>query len=69
MWLTPLLISLSITSFALYLTAVAKEEMVRVFAAIVSFLSFVVGLIIAPWFIQLSLLVFVVACWRHPVLR
>lgn len=63
------LISLSITCFALYLTSIAKEEMVRIFAAIVSFVSFVAGLIVAPWFIQLLLLVFVTGFWRSPFFR
>ncbi|UBF27887.1 hypothetical protein K9N68_08305 [Kovacikia minuta CCNUW1] len=63
------LVSLSITCFAIYVANVAKEEMVGIFAAIVAILSFIVGLILAPWFIQAALLIFVAVLWRTPILR
>lgn len=69
MVLTPLLVSLSITCFALYLRTVAQEEMVRIFAAIVSFLSLIAGLTLAPWFIQALLLIVILMSWRNPVIR
>lgn len=62
------LVALSITCFAIYVANVAKEEMVELFAALVAILSFVAGLILAPWFIQATLLIFVVF-WRTPILR
>jgi len=63
------LVALSIACFAIYVAKVAKEEMVEIFAAIVAILSFVVGLILAPWFIQAVLLIFVAVFWRTPILR
>lgn len=69
MVLTPFLLSLSITCFALYVRNVAREEMVRIFAAIVSFLSFVVSLTLAPWFIQALLLIVVLMFGRNPRIR
>lgn len=69
MVLTPLLVSLSITCFALYLRTVAREEMVRIFAAIVSVLSLIAALALAPWFIQASLLIAVLMFWRNPMAR
>ncbi|MDZ8053720.1 MAG: hypothetical protein RMX68_026970 [Aulosira sp. ZfuVER01] len=65
----PFLVAFSIACFAIYVANVAKEEMVEIFAAIVAVLSFVVGLILAPWFIQIALLIFVVVFWRTPILR
>lgn len=69
MVLTPLLVSLSIACFALYLRTVVREEMVRIFAVIVSFLSLVAGLTLAPWFIQALLLIIILMSWRNPVIR
>lgn len=65
----PFLVAFSITFFAIYVANVAKEEMVEIFAVIVAILSFVVGLILAPWFIQAVLLIFVAVFWRTPILR
>ncbi|WP_143467533.1 hypothetical protein [Leptolyngbya ohadii] len=61
--------SVSITCVALYLTRIAKEEMVRIFATIVTLLSFAAGLVFAPWFIQLLVLMFITVFWRSPVFR
>lgn len=69
MALTPLLVSISIACFALYIRIVAREEMVRIFAAIVSFLSLVAGLTFTPWFIQALLLIVILMTWRNPVVR
>ena len=69
MVLTPLLVSLSIACFALYLRKMTQEEMVRIFAAIVSVLSLIVGLALAPWFIQALLLIVVLMFWRNPIIR
>ncbi|OKH43187.1 hypothetical protein NIES30_25350 [Phormidium tenue NIES-30] len=69
MVLTPLLASLSIACFALCLRNMAREEMVRIFAAIVSFLSLFAGLTLAPWFIQALLLIVILMSWRNPVVR
>jgi hypothetical protein len=66
---TPLLISLSITCFALYVRNVAREEMLRIAAAILSFLSFIVGLMLAPWFIQVLLLLAIIFFWHGPAVR
>lgn len=68
MGLTPLLVSLSIACFALYIRTMAREEMVRIFAVLVSFLSLVVGIILAPWFIQALLLIVILIFWRNPVI-
>jgi len=68
MVLTPLLVSLAIACVALYLRTATQEEMVRIFAAIVSFLSLIVGLTFAPWFIQALLLIVVLIAWRNPVI-
>lgn len=57
-----------ITCFAIYFARVAKEEMVRIFAAIVALLSVVMSLALAPWFVQLSILILVVI-WRYPLVR
>ena len=62
------LVALSIACFAIYVANVAKEEMVEIFAAIVAILSFVASLILAPWFIQIALLIFVAVFWRTPIL-
>lgn len=69
MMFTPLLVSLSIACFALYIRIVAREEMVRIFAAIVSFLSLIIGLTFTPWFIQALLLIFILMTWRNSVIR
>ena len=63
------LVALSIAYFAIYVANVVKEEMVELFAAIVAILSFIIGLILAPWFIQAALLIFVAVLWRSPILR
>ncbi|RCJ41872.1 hypothetical protein A6770_36035 [Nostoc minutum NIES-26] len=65
----PFLVAFSIACFAIYVANVAKEEMVEIFAAIVAILSFVASLILAPWFIQIALLIFVVVYWCTPILR
>ncbi|HEY9620083.1 MAG TPA: hypothetical protein V6C78_06925 [Crinalium sp.] len=69
MVLTPLLVSLAIACFALYLRTVAREEMVRIFAAIVSFLSLIAGLTLAPWFIQALLLIVILMSGRNLLVR
>lgn len=69
MGLTPLLVSLAIACFALYLRTMAREEMVRILAAIVSFLSLATGLTLAPWFIQALLLIAILMSWRNPAAR
>jgi hypothetical protein len=69
MSLTPFLVSISITCFSLYINTVAREEMVRIFAAILSFFSFVVGIVLAPWFVQAPLLLIAMFLWRNPLLR
>lgn len=56
-----------ITCFAIYLARIAKEEMVRIFAVIVALLSVVMSLVLAPWFVQLSVLILVI--WRNPLVR
>ncbi|MCU0568792.1 MAG: hypothetical protein MUF49_19615 [Oculatellaceae cyanobacterium Prado106] len=67
MMLTPFLVSLAIACLALYFRSLTKEEIVRMFAVIVSLLSLVVGVILAPWFIQALLLIGVIFFWRVPV--
>ncbi|MBW4695809.1 MAG: hypothetical protein KME27_29010 [Lyngbya sp. HA4199-MV5] len=55
----PLLITLAVACSAFYVAKVAKEEMVGIFAAIVAFISFALSLVLAPWFAQSSILLFV----------
>ncbi|MBN8564079.1 MULTISPECIES: hypothetical protein [unclassified Leptolyngbya] len=59
----------ALTCFATYIAKVAQEEMVGIFAAIVAILSFVMSLVLAPWLVQASMLIFVVVAWRHLPIR
>jgi hypothetical protein len=43
--------------------------MVGIFAAIVAILSFVMSLVLAPWLVQASMLIFVVVAWQYLSIR
>ena len=58
-------ITFLIASSAFYISKVAEEEMVIIFAGIVAFLGFVMSLILAPWYVQISILIFVLI-WQSP---
>lgn len=55
----------ALTCGAIYLANVAKEEMVGIFAAIAALLGFVISLILAPWFVQVLILLLVVSTWQN----
>jgi hypothetical protein len=60
-----LFITFVVASSALYIAKVAEEEMVSIFAGMVALLSFVLSLILAPWYVQLSILI-LVSLWQFP---
>lgn len=61
---TSFLVAFSITCLALYIVNIAKEEMLRIFAAIVAMLGFFFSLALAPWVVQALMLIFILS-WRN----
>lgn len=59
------LIAFTIAGFAIYLANVAKEEIVGIFAEIVALITLVLSLVLAPWFVQTPILIFVLL-WQYP---
>lgn len=59
------LIPSAIVCLSLYIASASEEEMVRIFAVIVALLSIVLSLVLAPWFVQMSILAFILL-WRSP---
>ncbi|MEO8892608.1 MAG: hypothetical protein ABI417_13910 [Coleofasciculaceae cyanobacterium] len=59
------LISSAVACFAVYLANVAKEEIVGIFAEIVALVTLVISLVLAPLFVQMSILVLVLL-WQYP---
>lgn len=60
-----LFITFAVACSALYISKVVEEEIVGIFATIVALLSFVLSLILAPCFVQISVLIFVLL-WQSP---
>lgn len=58
------LVAFSITCLSLYVVNVAKEEMVKIFAAIVAMLGFFFSLVLAPWLVQALILIFILF-WQN----
>ncbi|MGB3300943.1 MAG: hypothetical protein WBA76_21965 [Phormidesmis sp.] len=58
-----LLIPPAVVCIAFYIASTSEEEMVKIFAMIVALLSVVLSLVLAPWFIQVSILVLILL-WR-----
>lgn len=64
------LIPLAIALIAAYIQYQSREEMVTIFSAIVGVIGLLVSIVLAPWVIQLVLLVTGLAgmryfCYRH----
>ena len=53
------LVALGITGLAFYVANAGKEEMVKIFAAIVAMLGCSLSMLLAPWTIQALMLIFV----------
>ncbi|MFG6096321.1 hypothetical protein SPB21_13765 [Leptothoe sp. ISB3NOV94-8A] len=58
-----LIISMSVFGIATYIANTAKEEMIGVFAAILALLSLLLSIVLAPWFIQVIILLSVLS-WQ-----
>ena len=59
------LIPFAIVCVAFYIANTSEEEMVKIFAVIVALLSVVLSLVLAPWFVQMSILASILL-WRSP---
>jgi|GEM_PF-1128186 len=60
-----LFVTFAVACSALYISKVVEEEIVGIFAAIVALLSFVLSLVLAPWFVQVSILLSIFL-WQSP---
>ncbi len=54
-----LLISFTVVCVAIFIVNTSEEEMVKTFAAIIAMLSIVLSIVLAPWFLQLLILILV----------
>lgn len=58
-----LIISMSIVCMATCIANASEEEMVKIFATIVALLSILLSIVLAPWFIQVIILLSVLS-WQ-----